>query len=51
MALGGALDPLGEALEPVVIKPKRASLDVQLVALAWVPFWKDAGGRLTPAYR
>jgi hypothetical protein len=50
-ALGGLLDPLGEALEPVVIKPKRASLDVQLVALAWVPFWKDAEGRLTPAYR
>ena len=51
MALGGTMDPLGEALESVALKPKRASLEVQVVALAWVPFWKDAEGRLTPAYR
>ena len=50
-ALGGALDPLGEPLETVVLRPKRTSLAVQVVALAWVPFWKDAEGRLTPAYR
>ncbi len=50
-ALGGALDPLGETLEPVTLKPKRTEVTVQLVALAWVPMWKDAEGRLTPAYR
>ena len=50
-ALGGALDPLGETLEPVTLKPKRTEVTVQMVALAWVPVWKDAEGRLTPAYR
>jgi hypothetical protein len=50
-ALGGALDPLGEALEAVALRPKRTALAVHVVALAWVPFWKDADGRLTPAYR
>ena len=50
-ALSGATDPLGEALEPVVLKPKRTAVTVQLVALAWAPVWKDAEGRLTPAYR
>ena len=49
--LGGALDPLTEPLEPVSLKPKRTELSVQLVALAWVPMWSDAEGRLTPAYR
>ncbi len=50
-ALSGAADPLGEALESVVLKPKRTAVTVQLVALAWAPVWKDAEGRLTPAYR
>jgi hypothetical protein len=49
--LGGALDPANEPLETITLKPKRTDLTVQLVALAWVPFWKDADGRLTPAYR
>ncbi len=49
--LGGALDPATEPLDTVTLKPKRTDLTVQVVALAWVPFWKDAGGRLTPAYR
>ncbi|MFO7691971.1 MAG: hypothetical protein R6V57_02680 [Vicinamibacterales bacterium] len=50
-ALGGALDPLTETLESVRLKPKRNDVTVQLVALAWVPMWKDDEGRLTPAYR
>jgi len=49
--LGRAMDPLAEALEPVVLKPKRTAVTVQLVALAWAPMWRDADGRLTPAYR
>jgi len=50
-ALGGALDPLNEGLDKVTLKPKRTEVAVQVVALAWVPAWKDAEGRLTPAYR
>jgi hypothetical protein len=49
--LGGALDPATEPLDTITLKPKRTDLTVQVVALAWVPFWKDAGGRLSPAYR
>jgi hypothetical protein len=50
-ALGGAMDPLKETLEPIVIRPKRTELNVQLVALAWAPVWLDGQGRRTPAYR
>ncbi|MGH7856793.1 MAG: hypothetical protein ACREQY_05630, partial [Candidatus Binatia bacterium] len=31
------LDPLSEALEPVVLRPKKSDVDVQRVVLAWVP--------------
>jgi hypothetical protein len=50
-ALGGAMDPLTEALDRVTLKPKRTDLSVQLVALAWAPEWVDAQGRRTPARR
>ena len=49
--LGGALGPLNESLDTITLKAKRTELAVQVVALAWVPRWKDAEGRLTPAYR
>ncbi len=50
-ALGGAMDPLKESFEPVVIRPKRTEVTVQLVALAWAPVWIDGQGRRAPAYR
>jgi hypothetical protein len=50
-ALGSAMDPLKEAFEPLVIRPKRTEVTVQLVALAWAPAWIDGQGRRTPAYR
>ena len=50
-ALGGAMDPLTEALEHLVLRPKRTEVTVQLVALAWAPVWVDEAGRRTPAYR
>jgi hypothetical protein len=49
--IGAAWDPASEPLDPIALRPKRTELTVQLVALAWVPCWKDAEGRLTPAYR
>jgi hypothetical protein len=49
--VGGAWDPASETLDTVTLRPKRTELTVQLVALAWVPCWKDAEGRMTPAYR
>jgi hypothetical protein len=48
-ALSAKIDPATETLEPVVIKPKKTDIDVQLVALVWMPHWKDAQGALTVA--
>lgn len=36
-ALENKIDPLTEPLETVIVKPKRADIIVQLVALVWVP--------------
>jgi hypothetical protein len=43
-------NPASEPLEAVVLRPTRTRVSVQLVALAWLPYWKDAGGALTPAW-
>jgi hypothetical protein len=48
--LQASADPSAEALEPLTIKPKKADIGVQLVALAWVPYWRDAQGLLTPIW-
>ncbi len=48
---GGAWDAVSEPLDAVTLRPKRTELTVQLLALAWVPCWRDAEGRVTPAYR
>ena len=48
-ALASRIDPATETLEPVVIRPKKTDITVQLVALAWMPHWKDAEGALTVA--
>ncbi len=50
-ALGAALDPMTETLQPVVVKPKRADVSVQLVALGWAPVWEDDRGQRVPAWR
>ncbi len=47
--LSSRIDPATETFEPVVIRPKKTDITVQLVALAWMPHWKDAQGALTVA--
>jgi Helicase HerA, central domain len=49
-ALVARIDPLTETLETVAIKPKKADITVELVALAWAPYWQDAQGMATPAW-
>ena len=39
-----------EQLESIVIRPKKADIDVTLVTLAFAPHWQGTGGDLTPAY-
>lgn len=48
-ALASKIDPLTEELETVVIRPKKTDIAVQLVALVWMPHWKDSQGALTVA--
>jgi hypothetical protein len=49
--LESALDAQGETLETVTIKPKKTAINVQLVALAWAPYWKKEDGSLSEAWR
>ncbi|MBN1886916.1 MAG: hypothetical protein JW850_02965, partial [Thermoflexales bacterium] len=48
--LKSSADPLKEELETIAIKAKKAGINVQLCALAWTPYWRDAQGILTPAW-
>jgi hypothetical protein len=50
-ALTAATDPLTETLEPVTVRPRKSDISVRMVSLAWVPFWKDSQGSLTPAWK
>lgn len=49
-ALGAAYDAQQEALEEVVVKAKAADVHVQLCALLWVPYVKDANGIVSKAW-
>ncbi len=46
-----AVDPLTEKLDPMTIKPKKMDISITLLALVWVPYWKEKKGGLLPAYR
>ena len=43
-------DPQTEVLETTVVKPTKANISVKLLSLAWLPYWRDAGGKTTPAW-
>jgi hypothetical protein len=42
---------LSENLEKVLIKPSKTDVSIRLVALVWVPDWKDAQGKIVPAWK
>ena len=48
--LAARTDPQTEALDSITIKPKRTDINIQLVALVWIPQWKSSQGVLTPAF-
>ncbi|HSB09115.1 MAG TPA: ATP-binding protein [Blastocatellia bacterium] len=50
-SLEGRIDANAEQLETTSIKPKKTNISVQLVALAWAPFWRDGSGTATPAWK
>jgi len=35
------IDPRSEELEIIQVKPKKSDISVQLLALIWLPFWRD----------
>ena len=49
-ALEAKVDAQNEALETISIKPKKTNISVQLVALAWTPFWRDQSGETSSAW-
>ena len=48
--LQAATDPATEKLDPVVLRATRPKVTVQLLALAWCPYWTDSLGNQTPAW-
>jgi hypothetical protein len=49
-ALQARVDPSTEAFEKLVIKPNKTSILIQLFSLAWMPYWQDSAGTITPAW-
>ena len=49
-ALKAQIDPQTEVLEPISLRPKKTDIVVQLVALAWAPYRRDAQGFEQPAW-
>jgi hypothetical protein len=49
-ALEAKIDAQSEQLETISVKPKKTNISVQLVALAWAPFWRDETGEATSAW-
>ena len=43
------IDPTIETLERLSLKPKKTDIQVQLVTLAWDPYWQDTHGNLIAA--
>lgn len=48
-ALEARIDPQTEVLETLRVKPKKTNIRVQLLALAWTPYWRTQGGEEAPA--
>lgn len=50
-ALEAGADPMLQKIEGISQSPKRADVDVRLVALLWIPHWKTPDGAIHPAYQ
>ena len=48
--LGASFDAQSERLEEILINPKAGDVQVQFVALGWVPLYRDASGRSERAF-
>src|SRR5688500_734266 len=50
-ALERTYDAESDPLETVTMKPTKANINVQLLSLAWTPYWHDAQGKIVPAWQ
>ena len=50
-ALERTYDAESDALETVTMKPTKANINVQLLSLAWTPYWHDSQGQIIPAWQ
>jgi hypothetical protein len=50
-ALGASYDAQAEELTPTVVKAKSSDVRVPIVAVAWVPYRRDANGIASQAWR
>ncbi len=50
-ALEKTYDAETEPLETVTLKPTKANVSVQLLGLAWTPYWHDPQGQIIPAWQ
>jgi len=48
--LRASVDPLGEELETVEIRPKKTDISVRVLALGWVPYWRDEHAGMKPGF-
>ncbi|HUS09496.1 MAG TPA: hypothetical protein VMZ30_03440 [Pyrinomonadaceae bacterium] len=46
-----ASDPQTETLETTLVKPTKANITINLLSLAWAPYWHDPQGQTTPAWQ
>ena len=37
-------------LESITVRPKKTNISITIVTLAWVPYWQDSSGDMTPAW-
>jgi hypothetical protein len=44
-------DPPTEPLETIPLRPAKSNISLKLVALAWLPYWRDSTENLLPAYQ
>jgi hypothetical protein len=44
-------DPSTEPLETIPLRPAKSNISLKLVALVWLPHWRDSMENLLPAYQ
>jgi hypothetical protein len=50
-SLEATLAPAAEELQEVMLKPKSTDITLEVFGLTWMPYRKDAGGRLSQDWR